>query len=90
MRKITFTSSFDKDAKLAKKRHYAMKKLAEVMKLLSNGDLTDPKYKDHPLSGNKAGFRECHLEPDWLLVYQSSPDEVILVRTGTHSDLFHK
>jgi mRNA interferase YafQ len=88
VRKITYTSSFEKDLKLAKKRHYEIKKLSEVIRLLEEGNLVDPKYKDHPLSGNKVDFRECHIEPDWLLIYRSFPDEVILTRVGTHSDLF--
>ncbi len=88
MRKIIYTSSFDKDVKLAKKRHYDLNKLVHVIRLLGEGNLTDPKYKDHPLYGDKEGYRECHIGPDWLLIYSPFPDEVILTRTGTHSDLF--
>lgn len=88
MRRTTYTSAFEKDVKLARKRHYDIDKLKDVIRLLSDGDLLDPKYKDHPLSGDKETFRECHIKPDWLLIYRALPDEIILTRTGTHSDLF--
>jgi mRNA interferase YafQ len=88
VRKVSYTSAFEKDVKLAKKRHYDMTLLSRVIRLLCEDQLKDPKFHDHPLSGNKEGFRECHIKPDWLLVYQSLPDEVVFSRTGTQADLF--
>jgi len=88
MRKIAFTSQFEKDVKRAQKRGWEMQKLSVVILLLENGSLQDKAFKDHPLKGNYAGTRECHLPPDWLLVYQADEQQVILLRTGTHSDLF--
>lgn len=65
-----------------------MDKLSDVIKLLGKGDLQDIQFKDHPLKGKYKGLRECHISPDWLLVYLSSEEQVILVRTGAYSDLF--
>ena len=55
---------------------------------LGQGDLEDRQYRDHPLKGRYEGLRECHLSPDWLLIYHSSTEQVLMVRTGTHADLF--
>jgi len=88
VRKITLTLQFEKDVKRANKRHYDMSKLGEVIKLLGKGDLEDRQYRDHPLKGKYEGLRECHISPDWLLIYHSSIEQVVFVRTGTHSDLF--
>jgi mRNA interferase YafQ len=88
MRKVTLTAQFEKDVKRAKKRSYDMSKLSEVIRLLGQGDLEDRQYRDHPLKGKYEGLRECHLSPDWLLIYHSSIEQVLLVRTGTHADLF--
>lgn len=88
MRKVTVTSQFEKDVKRVQKRSYDVSKLSAIIRLLGIGDLEDRQYRDHPLKGKYAGLRECHLTPDWLLIYQSSTDHVILVRTGTHADLF--
>jgi mRNA interferase YafQ len=88
MRKVTLTAQFEKDLKRARKRDYDLGKLKEVIRLLGQADLNDQKYRDHPLKGKYEGLRECHLTPDWLLIYISSIEEVILVRTGTHADLF--
>lgn len=65
-----------------------MSKLREVILLLAEGEPLPARFRDHPLSGNWKEFRECHLEPDWLLIYKPDGDDVYLVRTGTHSDLF--
>jgi mRNA interferase YafQ len=65
-----------------------MSKLREVILLLAEGEPLPARFRDHPLSGNWKEFRECHLEPDWLLIYKSDADDLYLVRTGTHSDLF--
>ena len=65
-----------------------MTKLREIILLLAGGDPLPAHFRDHPLSGTWKHFRECHLEPDWLLIYKCAGDDVYLVRTGTHSDLF--
>jgi mRNA interferase YafQ len=88
MRKVTLTAQFEKDVKRAKKRSCDMGKLSEVIRLLGQGDLRDRQYRDHPLNGKYENLRECHLSPDWLLIYHSSMEQVLLVRTGTHADLF--
>lgn len=86
---IQRTSSFKKDYKLVKKRGYDLNKLKIVISLLADGQELPEKYYDHPLTGNWKGYRECHIEPDWLLVYKVFEDQLILslTRTGTHSDL---
>lgn len=84
------TTRFQKDVKLAAKRGYKIDLLTEVIKKLSGGEVLDEKYKDHPLKGNYSGCRECHITPDWLLIYEISDEALILylTRTGMHSDLF--
>ena len=86
------TSRFQKDLKLINKRGYDTNKLRTVIKLLADGVELPPNYKDHPLRGNGDGCRECHIEPDWLLIYEYDNGSLILYlsRTGTHSDLFDK
>ena len=90
MLRIVPSNKFKKDLKLAVKRGYDIKLLENVVNRLANEEPLDPKYKDHTLSGDYSGFRECHITPDWLLVYQVINDELVLflLRTGTHSDLF--
>lgn len=90
MLKIIVSNQFKKDLKLAKKRGYKMEHLREVVNTLASGQKLDDKYRDHGLTGNYRGFRECHIEPDWLLVYHIGVEtlELFLFRTGTHSDLF--
>ena len=82
------TSAFKRDYKRAKKRGYDMALLAEAIRILQSGEPMPEHYHDHPLSGNYAGHRECHIAPDWLLIYEATPSEVRLARTGTHADLF--
>lgn len=84
------TSQFRKDLKKLKKRGANLKKLELVLEQLLAGQVLDNKYRDHALIGNYKGFRECHIEPDWLLIYAVNQDKLILTatRTGTHSDLF--
>ena len=84
------TSRFQKDLKKLQKRNYNIDSLKEVLNLLANGELLSPKHRDHVLSGVYAGMRECHIEPDWLLIYEIKDEDLILylMRTGTHSDLF--
>ena len=81
------TSRFKQDIKTAKKRGYDLSLLTEVIDLLAAGEQLPPKYKDHNLIGNYKGFRECHIQPDWLLIYEVSENVLYLARTGTHSDL---
>lgn len=90
MLRIVPSNKFKKDLKLAVKRGYDIKLLENVVNRLANEEPLDQKYKDHTLSGDYSGFRECHITPDWLLVYQVINDELVLFlsRTGTHSDLF--
>ena len=90
MYKIVTTGKFKRDLKLAKKRGYNLSLLTVVVDMLAAGNPLPEKYKDHNLSGNYVGCRECHITPDWLLIYEVEDDELILylTRTGTHSDLF--
>ena len=84
------TSRFEKDVKLAKKRGYDLNLLTEIIKKLAAGEELPPKNRDHQLVGNYSECRECHITPDWLLVYEYEEGDLILflTRTGTHSDLF--
>ncbi|WP_295249185.1 MULTISPECIES: type II toxin-antitoxin system YafQ family toxin [Ruminococcus] len=87
---VQFTSQFKKDLKLAKKQHKNLDKLFSVINTLANGETLNAKFKDHDLMGNYKGTRECHIEPDWLLVYEIKDDVLVLMlyRLGTHSELF--
>ena len=89
---IQFTNQFKKDLKLAKKQGKNLDKLFEVINILANGEKLDTKFKDHDLSGSYKGTRECHIEPDWLLIYEIDNNALILMlyRLGTHSELFKK
>lgn len=84
------TTKFKKDYKLAKKRGLDMRLLEYVIDELLLGHTLDAKYLDHPLYGDYEGFNECHIQPDWLLIYGKDEENLILtaVRTGTHTDLF--
>ncbi|MGL6195620.1 MAG: type II toxin-antitoxin system YafQ family toxin [Thermoguttaceae bacterium] len=88
--KLILSNSFKKDLKLAVKRKRDISKLDEVVEMLLTGDPLPEKYRDHNLTGNWAGHRECHIEPDWLLLYFVENDvlTLTLTRTDTHSDLF--
>jgi mRNA interferase YafQ len=79
---------FRRDVKLAEKRGKDMAKLREIILLLVDGTSLPARYKDHGLAGNWKHFRDCHIEPDWLLIYRVDGDDFYLVRTGTDSDLF--
>lgn len=83
-----FTTQFKKDYKLSQKRGKDMSKIKAVMSELANENPLPPGCKDHPLSGNYKNCRECHIEPDWLLIYEVTETEIRFLRTGTHSDLF--
>lgn len=87
--RIIQTSLFKKDLKKAKKRNYDLQLLEDVVNTLAMGSVLDEKYKDHMLIGNYKGCRECHITPDWLLIYEISEGNLILylTRTGSHSDL---
>ena len=87
--KLATTTQFNKDYKLIKKRKYNLKLLEKVLSKLLSGEKLDLKYKDHPLKGNYIGFRECDIQPDWLLIYAIDDNKLILTasRTGSHSDL---
>lgn len=87
---IVVSNQFKKDLKLASKRGFDIDKLKEVVDKLAEQSVLDKKYKDHNLLGEYKGFRECHIEPDWLLIYRIDKSEVelFLFRTGSHSDLF--
>ncbi|MCR5661949.1 MAG: type II toxin-antitoxin system YafQ family toxin [bacterium] len=87
---IERTTQFKKDFKLAEKQGLNMEELEKVVLMLANGEKLPEKYKDHELKGNYAGYRECHIEPDWLLIYKIMEQVLILtlVRTGSHSRLF--
>lgn len=84
------TSRFQKDIKKAQKRGLDMELLTAVIKKLAAGEELPPRYRDHVLIGDYTGCRECHIQPDWLLIYEIEQDELFLylIRTGTHSDLF--
>ncbi|MBQ8316102.1 MAG: type II toxin-antitoxin system YafQ family toxin [Lachnospiraceae bacterium] len=90
MYRIVATGKFKKDLKTVIKRGYNMKLMDEVVTKLSNGEKLPEKNKDHALVGNYGGKRECHITPDWLLIYEIDNGELILylTRTGSHSDLF--
>ncbi len=88
--KIQMYTQFKKDVKLAKKRHYDMSLLKDVIDTPADGRELNERYRDHQLTGDYAGYRECHILPDWLLVYKIVGETLTLVlaKTGTHSDLF--
>ncbi len=85
---IVWQSQFKKDFKNAKKRKKKLGKLANIISELQHNQPLPPKNKNHKLKGNYIDCWECHIEPDWLLIYKLTPEELILVRTGSHSDLF--
>lgn len=85
---LRVTKQFKKDARRAKQRGKDLKKLEVLIDHLRKETLIDPKYLDHPLSGDMKGYRDCHIEPDWLLIYKIEDVTLVLVRTGSHPDLF--
>ena len=88
MFKIEYSTRMKRDIKRMEKRGKDMKKLINVLNLLSLGEPLPKQYRDHALTGNWKGTRECHIEPDWLLVYYYMEGIIVFARTGTHSDLF--
>lgn len=87
---VLITNSCKKDIKKASKQGKNINLLFEVVDRLSEGEILEPKYKDHKLSGDYEGKRECHIEPDFLLIYEICEEEIVLylVRVGSHSELF--
>lgn len=91
-RDIIWTSKFKRDYKLAMKRNLNIDLLDDAIRILASGSTLPESYNDHMLSGDWKGYRECHIQPDWLLIYCIEDSNLVLVltRTGTHSDLFGK
>lgn len=96
MREISRSTRFKRDYKLMKKRGKDMDKINSVILMLANDEELPPALCDHPLSGNWSGFRDCHIKPDWVLIYQKIDNQLLaleelrLEATGTHSDLFKR
>jgi mRNA interferase YafQ len=88
MRTIIYTNQFKKDFKLIQKQNKDLGKLKTVIAKLAAGEVLEEKFKDHALQGNYAGTRDCHINPDWLLIYAIVGNELRLVRTGSHAELF--
>ncbi len=88
MRSIRRDTQFKRDVKRTQKRGKDMGKLKDIIRVLINAEKLPTKNKDHQLKGLLKDCRECHIEPDWLLIYRISGSELCLIRTGTHSDLF--
>ena len=86
--KLIYTTQFKKDYKKIKKQQKNLSKLTIVIEKLLSQNKLEPKYKDHQLSGKFENHRDCHIEPDWILIYRITEDELLLERTGSHSDLF--
>lgn len=90
MRAIVTTKAFKKDVKRMLKRRKAFEKIEIIMRALAKGQTLPARCRDHKLTGDYALHRECHIEPDWLLIYRFEPHTIIFERTGTHADLFKK
>ncbi len=88
MRTPVHTGQFRRDIRRAQMRGKEMAKLRDVLNLLLADERLPPRTRDHRLTGEFAGYRTCHIEPDWLLIYKIDGDELILARTGSHADLF--
>jgi mRNA interferase YafQ len=87
-RALHYTNQFKKDFKRLQKQRKNLVFLKEVIAKLVNEQVLDEILRDHPLLGNYVGTRECHLEPDWLLIYRIEDQDLFLVRTGSHAELF--
>ncbi len=88
MLKPSYVAQFKKDYKLQQKRHKDIDLLDDIIKALVKEQSLPARNKDHPLQGNYKGHRECHIEPDWLMIYKTEGNGIYFVRTGSHSDLF--
>lgn len=86
---LDYTNAFSRDLKKITKRGYDISRMEYIVNKLQAGEPLEEKYRDHILTGNWKGYRECHIQPDWLLIYRIYEDKLLLVltRTGTHSDL---
>ena len=87
---IKYTTQFKKDYKKAKKQNKDIEKLKLIIEKLLSDTILEEKYQDHNLTGKWKNYRECHITPDWILIYKKDPHTLILVRTGSHSELFKK
>lgn len=89
---ILWTTQFKRDYKTAMKRNLPIARLDNVIRLLAAGEKLPPEYRDHALANNWRGFRECHIQPDWLLIYKQDNGQLILTlaRTGSHTELLDK
>ena len=88
MKQISRTGQFKRDVKRIVQAGKNVEKLKEMIEKIAGGESLDEKHRDHFLMGTYKGMRECHIEPDWLLIYKRTKDELILIRTGSHSELF--
>jgi mRNA interferase YafQ len=88
MRALRRTTQFKRDVRRMEKRGKQFSEFRRVIERIAVGEPLDSRHRDHPLLGGYAGTRECHIEPDWLLIYERTDTELILIRTGTHVDLF--
>jgi mRNA interferase YafQ len=88
MLSVVYRNKFRKNLELMIRRGKDPEKIKQVILVLVNEQPLDIKHRDHPLTGNFSGFRDCHIEPDWLLIYRIESDTLYLERTGSHSDLF--
>jgi mRNA interferase YafQ len=85
---LVYTTQFKKDFKRIQKQRKDLSKLKSILELLVAGESLPEKYKDHPLYGNYEGTRDCHISPDWVLIYVIVGNELRLIRTGSHAELF--
>jgi mRNA interferase YafQ len=90
MRKVSQARQFARDLKRVAKRGKNLDKLKRIVTLLAQDEPLEPRHRDHALTGNWKRSRDCHIEPDWLLLYTLNDESLRLERTGTHSDLFKK
>jgi mRNA interferase YafQ len=88
MKTIRRTSQFKRDVKRVQRQGKDLEELKRVLEMLVKEGELALKYRDHVLVGQYKGTRECHIEPDWLLLYERAESEIVLIRTGSHSDLF--
>ena len=90
MKRVSQTTQFSRDVKRMWKRDKDLSKLQEIVRLLATGMILPSKHRDHSLIGTWAPSRDCHVEPDWILIYTADTESLRLERTGTHADLFKK
>lgn len=90
MREFKYSARFKRDYKLCKKRGRDMQKMQYILSILALGETIPERYKDHPLKSNWKGYRDIHIEPDWILIYKLEGAVILLAATGTHSDILEK